>query len=224
MCSPPLIRRPGAWHQRIPEQRLGARAVDQDVSRLKHRHRVLRRDDGRRALHGMLLTRIDEIAEGALDGVERAEPQGPSPQQSHQVRRNGLPETRGPPRAPMARRSPPRSLHRCSRCSSSQSSRPRGTARAGPSGSGCSRVAFHTGGRRTGRSTGAVRLLRGPRALRRGRALGPRGAAFRSLENRIAGAFASSADAADCGSLDVPAPSDRAKDTEVGSIPAAQLM
>ena len=71
---------------------MAARAVDQDVSRLKHRHRVLRRDDGRGALHRMRLTRIDEIAEGALDGVERAEPQRPSLQQSHQVRRNGLPK------------------------------------------------------------------------------------------------------------------------------------
>ena len=40
----------------------------------------------------MRLTRIDKIAEGALDVVERAEPQGPSPQQSHQVRRNGPPK------------------------------------------------------------------------------------------------------------------------------------
>ena len=82
----------GAGHQVIAKQRLAAGAVDQDVSRLEHRHRVLRRDDGRGALHRVRPTRIDEIAEGALDGVERAEPQRPAAQQRHQVRRNGLPE------------------------------------------------------------------------------------------------------------------------------------
>ena len=40
----------------------------------------------------MRLTRIDQITERALDGVERAEPQRPSAQQCHQVRRNGPPK------------------------------------------------------------------------------------------------------------------------------------
>ena len=84
------IRRPGTGHQLIPEQRIAARAVDHDVSPLKQRHHVLRREDGRGTLHRMRLTRIDESAEGALDVVERAESERPPLQQSHQVRRNGL--------------------------------------------------------------------------------------------------------------------------------------
>ena len=36
--------------------------------------------------------RIDQIADGALDGVERAEPHGPVAKKRHQVRRNGLSE------------------------------------------------------------------------------------------------------------------------------------
>ena len=64
----------GAGRQVISKQRLAAGAVDQDVSRLEHRHRVLRRHDGRGALHRIRPARIDQIAEGALDGVERAEP------------------------------------------------------------------------------------------------------------------------------------------------------
>jgi hypothetical protein len=44
---------------------------------LEHRHRVLRRHDGRGALHPIQPARIDQIADRALDGVERAEPQNP---------------------------------------------------------------------------------------------------------------------------------------------------
>ena len=66
--------------------------IDQDVPRLEHLHRVFRRHDGRRALHPIQLARIDEIADGPLDGVERAEPERPVLQECRQVRGNGLSE------------------------------------------------------------------------------------------------------------------------------------
>ena len=53
----------GARHQVIAEQGIAAGAVDQDVARLEHRHRVLGRHDGRCALHRMRCARIDQIAE-----------------------------------------------------------------------------------------------------------------------------------------------------------------
>ena len=40
----------GAGNEMVAEQRLAARAVDQDVSRLEHRDRILGRHDGRDAL------------------------------------------------------------------------------------------------------------------------------------------------------------------------------
>ena len=90
-ASPSASPEPG--HQVISEQRLAAGAVDQDVSRLEHRHRVLRRHDRSRALAPSFdAARVDQIADAALDGVERAEPQRPVAEKRHQVRRNRLPE------------------------------------------------------------------------------------------------------------------------------------
>ena len=68
---------PGAGNEVISEQGPAARGVDEDVSRLEHRHRVLRGHDRGGALHSIQPARIDQIAEGALDGVEWAEPQRP---------------------------------------------------------------------------------------------------------------------------------------------------
>jgi hypothetical protein len=76
----------------ISKQRVAARAVDQDVSRLEHRHRVLRRHDGLGALYRVRFPLINQIAEVALDGVERAEPQCPFAKKCLQVRRDGLSE------------------------------------------------------------------------------------------------------------------------------------
>jgi hypothetical protein len=58
---------------------------------LEHRHRVLRRHDGPGALH-TIPARVDQIADGALDGVERADPQRPALQERTEVGRNGLSE------------------------------------------------------------------------------------------------------------------------------------
>jgi hypothetical protein len=88
-CVRAFVHLAGAGNQVISEQRVAARAVDQDVSRLQHRHRVLRRHDGHGALHPIRPARIDQIAEGMLDRVERAEPQRPVLQECTEVRRNG---------------------------------------------------------------------------------------------------------------------------------------
>ena len=82
----------GARNEVISKQGVAAGGVDQNVSRLEHRDRVLRRHDGSGALHHLRPARIDEIADRALDGVERTEPQRPVPQECHQIRGNGLPE------------------------------------------------------------------------------------------------------------------------------------
>ena len=74
----PSSTSPEPGNQVISEQRAAARAVDQDVSRLQHRHRVLRRHDGHGALHPIRPARMDQIAEGMLDRVERAETPAPS--------------------------------------------------------------------------------------------------------------------------------------------------
>ena len=71
----------------ITEKRFPSGAVDKDVARLEHRHCVRGRDDRRTALHAMRFARIDQVAEGALDGVERGEPFGPSAQKDHEIRR-----------------------------------------------------------------------------------------------------------------------------------------
>ncbi len=82
----------GPGSEVVSKQRPAARGVDEDVSRLEHCDRVVRRHDGRGALDPVLPARSDQIAEGALDGVERAEPHDPVLQERPQVRRNGLPE------------------------------------------------------------------------------------------------------------------------------------
>ena len=82
----------GAGYKVISKQRPAARAVDQDVSRLEHRRSRPPRQGGRGPLHRSRVARIDQIAEGAFDLVERAEPLCPSTQQRHQVGRDGLPE------------------------------------------------------------------------------------------------------------------------------------
>jgi hypothetical protein len=79
-------------NQVISEQRPVACGVDEDISRFKHRDRVLRRHNPRDALHRIQPARIDQIADGLLDGVERAEPDHPALQECAQVRRNGLSE------------------------------------------------------------------------------------------------------------------------------------
>ena len=76
----------------ISKYRPSARAVDEDVSWLEYRPRVLCRDVGLDALHGVRPAGIDEIAEGALDAVEWAEPECPLAKQGHEVRRNQLSE------------------------------------------------------------------------------------------------------------------------------------
>jgi hypothetical protein len=81
-----------ASRQVVSKQRVAAGAVDQDVSRLEHRHGVFRRHDGSGALHRTRPARIDQVADRTLDGVERAEPQRPVVQKRHQVGRNGLSE------------------------------------------------------------------------------------------------------------------------------------
>ena len=88
----PSLSLAGARNQVISKQRPAPGAVDQNVSGFEHRHRVLRRHDGGGALHRIRAARIDQIADRALDGVERAEPQRPVLQKLHQVRRNGLSE------------------------------------------------------------------------------------------------------------------------------------
>ena len=144
-------------HQVISKQRLAAGAVDQDVSRLEHRHRVLRADDRGRALDRRRLPPVDQIAELALDGVERAEAEPPSAEERHQVRRNGLSE--GDALADLRRvedgldavsvdRIGPVGLDACRR---------RGTARAGPSGCACTRAASRRDARRAPPSTGVAR-------------------------------------------------------------------
>ena len=80
----------------ISKQGPAAGGVDEDVSRSEHRHRVLRSHDGGGALHPVRAARIDQIAEGALDGVERAEPQHPVAQECTQVRSNRLSECESP--------------------------------------------------------------------------------------------------------------------------------
>src|SRR4029453_3807285 len=70
----------GARHQLIPQQRPAARAVDEDVARVEHRDPVLHCYDRLFALHRIRPAPVDQIAEGALDGVERAEPEHPGPQ------------------------------------------------------------------------------------------------------------------------------------------------
>src|SRR6478736_2012693 len=82
----------GAGSEVISKQGPAARGVDEDVSGLEHRHPLLGRHDGRCALDPVQPARIDQIADGALDGVERAEPQRPTPQECTEVRRNRLPE------------------------------------------------------------------------------------------------------------------------------------
>ena len=82
----------GAGNKVVAQQRPAARAVDQDVARLEHRHRVVRRHDGRCALYAVGPARVDQVAERLLDGVERTEPQRPVAQERHQVGGNGLSE------------------------------------------------------------------------------------------------------------------------------------
>jgi hypothetical protein len=66
------------------------------VSRFEHRHRVLRRQDCRRSLHPIQPSRIDQSADGFLDGLERAEPLRPALQEFREVRWNGLSERETP--------------------------------------------------------------------------------------------------------------------------------
>lgn len=82
----------GARDQPIPKERPAARAIDQDVARLEHRDRVLGRQGRRGALHRMRVACIDQLADGALDRVERDEAARPIAQTLHQVRRDRLPE------------------------------------------------------------------------------------------------------------------------------------
>jgi hypothetical protein len=67
-----------------------AGAVDQNVARPEHPHRVLSRDDACHAAHRPRPRRLDQLAERALDGVERTEAQHPGAEHGHQVRWNGL--------------------------------------------------------------------------------------------------------------------------------------
>jgi hypothetical protein len=75
-----FIRLSGATNQMISKHRHAARAVDERVTRLDHRYRVLRRHHDRGSLHPFL-ARIDQFADGALDRIERAEPQRPGLQE-----------------------------------------------------------------------------------------------------------------------------------------------
>src|SRR5262245_15266526 len=73
----------------ISKERLASCAVDEDISRRELGHRLLRRHDRRGALQSVRLARVDQIAEGALDGVERTEAERPLAKKRHQVRRDG---------------------------------------------------------------------------------------------------------------------------------------
>ena len=54
---------PEPGSQVVAKQRLAAGAVDQDVARLEHRHRVLGRHDADRALHRVRPARVDQVAD-----------------------------------------------------------------------------------------------------------------------------------------------------------------
>jgi hypothetical protein len=72
----------------ISKQRLAPRRVDEDVSGLEHRHRVVGSHGCRGALHAVAAS-IDQLAEGAFDRVERAEAHRPSLQESREIRSDG---------------------------------------------------------------------------------------------------------------------------------------
>ena len=61
-------------HEVVSEQRLAAGAVDQDVLGFQQPDRLLRRNDCRSSLDRARVPVVDQIADRALDGVERAEP------------------------------------------------------------------------------------------------------------------------------------------------------
>ena len=83
---------PAAGHEVVSEQRLAAGAVDQDVLGFQQPDRLLRRDDPRPSLDRVRVAVVDQIADRALDGVERAEPLRPFTQEVHQIGRDRLPE------------------------------------------------------------------------------------------------------------------------------------
>ena len=90
-----------AGDQEIAQDRPGARAIDQDVAGLQQRDRLLGRDLAHDALHRPRAAGLDEVAEGALDRVQRDEPTRPLLQQAPQVRGDGAPV--GQPRLELER-------------------------------------------------------------------------------------------------------------------------
>ncbi len=135
----------GASRQVISKQRVAAGAVDQDVSRFEHRDRVFGRLRRPRCAAPDSTARVDQIADGALDGIERAETQGASPRRSA-IRSEGIDCLNArPSSSSVDRRSPRRYLHRWNRHGRSRLSSPRGTVRAEPSGFACTRAASHRG-------------------------------------------------------------------------------
>ena len=78
-----------ARHQEIAQDRPGAGAVDEDVSRLHHREGLLGGYLAGDALHGAGVARVDQIAERALDRLQWDEPARPVLEQAPQVRVDG---------------------------------------------------------------------------------------------------------------------------------------
>ena len=99
----------------------------------------------RGALHRVRRARVDEIAEGALDGVERTEAARPSAQQRHQVGRDRLPEREALGELRRIEDGLDVVAVDSGRYGSSRPNRRRGRRRAGPCACACSRRASRRG-------------------------------------------------------------------------------